>query len=74
LKKSNISPSWAEYLFRKGVRKMKKKKITKKPVKRAAKPKGPVYLCRSCGMELVITKEGAGITNLVCCNQMMEKK
>jgi|UniRef100_A0A7C6A826 desulfoferrodoxin-like iron-binding protein len=51
-----------------------KKKQVKKKVKKTTKPKGPVYLCRTCGAEIVVTKEGAGITNLVCCNQVMEKK
>lgn len=50
-----------------------KKKPAKK-VKRVSKPKGPIYLCQTCGLELVVTKEGAGMTNLVCCNQVMEKK
>lgn len=52
----------------------KKKKVFKKPVKRAAKPKGPVYICQTCGLRLVVTKEGTGITNLVCCDQVMDKK
>ena len=52
----------------------KKKKVTKKSVKRKAKIKGPVYICQTCGLRLIVTKEGAGITNLVCCDQVMDKK
>lgn len=52
----------------------KKKKVARKVAKKVTKPSGPVYFCRSCGLELVVTKEGAGIINLVCCNQALEKK
>lgn len=55
-------------------KKLAKKKITKKAKKRVPKIKGPVYLCRTCGMEVVVSRAGAGITNLVCCDQVMEKK
>jgi len=53
---------------------MKKKKATKKLAKKRVKAKGPVYLCRTCGMEVVVTKEGTGINSLVCCDQVMYKK
>jgi ribosomal protein L37AE/L43A len=53
---------------------MAKKKVAKKPKKRVSKTKRPVYICRTCGMEVVVSKAGVGITNLVCCDQVMEKK
>jgi len=59
------------------MKKAKKVKKTKKPAKkraRAAKPKGPVYACRSCGTEVVVTNVGMGYANLLCCHQEMEKK
>jgi len=52
----------------------KKIKVTKKSVKKAPKSKGPVYICQTCGLRLVVTKEGAGMTNLVCCDQVMDRK
>ena len=52
----------------------KKKKVAKKSVKRVPKLKGPVYVCQTCGLRLIITKEGAGMTNLVCCDQVMDRK
>lgn len=59
------------------MKKGKKVKKTKKPAKkriRPTKPQGPVYACRSCGTEVVVSNAGMGVTSLLCCHQEMEKK
>lgn len=43
-----------------------KKKATKKPKK--------VYYCVPCGTEITISKEGMGVTRLMCCGQVMKQK
>lgn len=58
---------------KKKVKKAKKAKKTKVRVV-VQKPKGPVYACRSCGTELIVTNCGTGFSKLVCCEQEMEKK
>ena len=42
-----------------------------------AKPKGkprPRYTCVLCGVEVAISKEGLGISRLLCCGHPMRKK
>ena len=58
----------------------KKKTARKKAVKKTAakakprsKPK-PKYTCVLCGVEVGITKEGLGISRLMCCGHPMRKK
>jgi ribosomal protein S14 len=58
----------------------KKKPARKKPAKRSvakAKPRSkpkPKYTCVLCGVEVGITKEGLGISRLMCCGHPMRKK
>ena len=63
-----------KYNFLNGEETNEKEKSNQKPAKKRVKAKGPVYLCRTCGMEVVVTKEGTGINSLVCCDQVMDKK
>jgi hypothetical protein len=61
----------------KKAKKAKKAKKIKKTAKKrivVQKPKGPVYACRSCGTEVIVTNTGMGFANLLCCQQEMEKK
>lgn len=53
-----------------------KKKITKKPLKKATKKAPPkkTYVCVPCGAEVVVSKEGMGITQLTCCGEVMQPK
>jgi hypothetical protein len=59
-----------------------KKKVTarKKAVKKKvskAKPKArkrPRYTCVLCGVEVAVSKEGLGISRLLCCGHPMRKK
>jgi len=48
-----------------------KKKTAKKTPER--KPK-KVYVCVPCGTEVTISKEGMGVTRLMCCGQLMKPK
>lgn len=61
---------------KKAKKKIKKTKKTKKAKVRVIvqKPKGPVYACRSCGTEVIVTNSAMGFANLLCCQQEMEKK
>jgi len=61
---------------KKAKKKIKKAKKAKKAKVRVVvqKPKGPVYSCRSCGTEVIVTNSGMGFANLLCCQQEMEKK
>ncbi len=57
----------------------KKKAVKKKATKKAskAKPRGkprPRYTCVLCGVEVTISKEGLGISRLLCCGHPMRKK
>jgi hypothetical protein len=58
----------------------KKKPARKKPPKRSAvkaKPKSrpkPKYTCVLCGVEVAVSKEGLGISRLMCCGHPMRKK
>ena len=57
-------------------KKATKKKTTNKKVSKA-KPRGkpkPRYTCVLCGVEVVISKEGLGISRLLCCGHPMRKK
>jgi hypothetical protein len=49
-----------------------KKKTTPKK-KAATKPK-KVYYCVPCGTEVIISKEGMGVTKLMCCGEVMQPK
>jgi len=49
----------------------KKKTTTKKKV--AGKPK-KIYYCVPCGTEVTISKEGMGVTRLMCCGTVMKRK
>lgn len=48
-----------------------KKKTTKK---KAAKKAKKVYYCVPCGTEVAITREGMGVTRLMCCGEVMKQK
>jgi len=54
-----------------------KKKSTRKKTtaknKTARKPK-KVYYCVPCGTEVTISREGMGVTRLMCCGQVMKRK
>ena len=56
-----------------------KKKAAKKPARKTAKkttarkPK-KVYLCRTCGMEVTVSRQGIGVTRLMCCGELMRPK
>jgi hypothetical protein len=57
-------------------KKAAKKKVAKKKVSKA-KPKSkrkPRYTCVLCGVEVAISKEGLGISRLLCCGHPMRKK
>jgi DNA-directed RNA polymerase subunit RPC12/RpoP len=56
---------------KKAAQKTIRKKTTKKAV--ARKPK-KVYVCVPCGTEITISKEGMGVTRLMCCGQVMKPK
>ena len=56
---------------RKTVKKAAKKKTAKKaPAKKAKK----TYVCVPCGMEVVVSKKGMGVTRLMCCGEAMKSK
>jgi hypothetical protein len=57
------------------MKKTAKKKVTKKKTvaKARAKPK-PKYSCVLCGVEVAVSKEGLGISRLMCCGHPMRKK
>jgi hypothetical protein len=67
---------------RKAVRKKTaRRKTAKKPTRGQAaakakprsKPK-PKYTCVLCGVEVTVSKEGLGISKLMCCGHPMRKK
>jgi hypothetical protein len=54
----------------------KKRTVKRKPVARAkstSKPK-PKFTCVLCGVEVGVTKEGLGISRLMCCGHPMRRK
>ena len=53
-----------------------KKKTAKKPVKKATKKAPPkkTFVCVPCGTEVVVSREGMGITRLMCCGEVMQPK
>jgi len=53
-----------------------KKKAVKKTAKKSTKKAPPkkTYVCVPCGAEVVITRQGMGMTRLVCCGEMMQPK
>ena len=44
-----------------------KKKTTTKKTKK-------IYYCVPCGTEVTVSKEGMGVTRLMCCGQVMKRK
>ena len=51
------------------------KKTTKKTAKKAAPKKAKkTYVCVPCGTEITVTKEGMGVTHLMCCGRIMKPK
>jgi hypothetical protein len=62
-------------------KKTAKKKAAKKTIKRrvvakakpGVRPK-PKYTCVLCGVEVAVSKEGLGISRLMCCGHPMRKK
>jgi len=53
-----------------------KKKAVKKTAKKKTKKAPPkkTYVCVPCGAEVVITRQGMGMTRLVCCGEVMQPK
>ena len=51
------------------------RKTTKKTTKKttARKPK-KTYVCVPCGMEVTVSREGMGVTRLMCCGEIMKPK
>ncbi len=56
---------------RKTARKTTKKKTTKKAAARKTKK---TYVCVPCGTEITVTREGMGVTRLMCCGRVMKPK
>lgn len=53
------------------VKKKTRKKTTKKTTTKKAKK---TYVCAPCGMEVTVSKEGLGVTRLMCCGEVMKLK
>jgi len=52
-----------------------KKKVAKKTTKKsAAKKTKKTYVCVPCGAEITVSREGMGVTHLMCCGQVMKPK
>jgi hypothetical protein len=56
-----------------------KKKTAKKAVKRTTKKAAPkkakkTYVCVPCGTEVTLSREGMGVTRLMCCGEVMKLK
>lgn len=53
-----------------------KKKAVKKTAKKKTKKAPPkkTYVCVPCGAEVVVSKEGMGMTRLVCCGEVMQPR
>ena len=51
-----------------------KKKTAKKTTKKATKKAKKTYVCVPCGMEVTVSKEGMGVTRLMCCGEVMKLK
>ncbi len=49
-----------------------KKKTTGK--KTTVKKTKKIYYCVPCGTEITVSKEGMGVTRLMCCGQVMKRK
>ena len=51
------------------------KKTTKKKTKKATtKEAKKTYVCVPCGMEVTVSKQGLGVTRLMCCGEAMKLK
>jgi len=60
---------------RKTVKKAAKNPVKKKTAKRApAKKAKKTYVCVPCGIEVVVSKKGIGVTRLMCCGEVMKAK
>jgi transcription elongation factor Elf1 len=46
----------------------------KKTIKKAAPKAKKVFVCVPCGTEVTLTKEGMGVTRLMCCGEAMKTK
>ena len=53
-----------------------KKKTAKKRATRKAPARKPkkVYVCVPCGTEVTVSREGMGVTRLMCCGEVMQPK
>jgi len=52
-----------------------KKKTAKKTTKKATTKKAKkTYVCVPCGMEVTVSREGLGVTRLMCCGEVMKLK
>ena len=53
-----------------------KKKAVKKAIRKPAKKTPPkkTYVCLPCGTEVIVSKEGMGVTRLMCCGEVMQPK
>jgi hypothetical protein len=54
----------------------KKKAVKKTAKKKTAKKAAPkkAYVCVPCGTEVTVSKEGMGVTRLICCGEVMKPK
>ena len=48
------------------------KKAARKPAKKA--PPKKTYVCLPCGTEVIVSREGMGVTRLMCCGEVMQPK
>jgi transcription elongation factor Elf1 len=56
-------------------RKKPAKKTAKRTTKKAAAKKTKkTFVCIPCGTEVVVSKEGMGVTRLICCGEVMKPK
>ena len=51
---------------------VKKKPAAKKQTK--IRKAHPVYVCRACGLELIVTKGAVATDQFVCCDRVMKSK
>lgn len=55
-------------------KKVAKKSVKKMPRKAAPKKTKKTYVCVPCGSEITVSREGMGVTHLMCCGQVMQPK
>ncbi|KPL03117.1 MAG: hypothetical protein AMJ90_03945 [candidate division Zixibacteria bacterium SM23_73_2] len=51
-----------------------KKKTTKKKTTKKKTTAKKVFVCVPCGTEVTVTREGMGVTRLMCCGEVMKAK